>query len=77
MADRIIEKETVDEPRETVVVREREPRDQPAHMSVGWIVLIIILVLVVLFLIFGRGFGGGGSGTNVNVPTPTPTPTSQ
>lgn len=75
MADRIIE----EEPRETVVVHERDHTDgTPARSNTGFIVAAVIIVLILLFMMFGRGLGGGGTpDTNINVPTPAANPTTQ
>ena len=61
----------IEEPREVIVEREREPR----RSSVGTIVAVIVGILVViLLLMYGLPYltGGNNSTTDVNVQTPTP-----
>ena len=61
----------VEEPREVIVEREREPRS-----NVGTIVAVVVGVLILLaLLIYGLPYltGSNNSTTDVNVETPVPT----
>lgn len=62
----------VEQPREVIVEREREPR----RSSVGTIVAVILGVLILLaLLMYGLPYltGSNNSTTNVDVQAPTPT----
>lgn len=73
MADRIITTEK-QQPRETVIIKEKET--EGTHRGNGGLIsaLIVIAVIILLLLILGRSFGGRSGGTtNVNVPAPSGT----
>lgn len=59
------------EPRETVVIKERETNGSDRGSNGLLTAVVIIGVIILLLLLLGRSFGGSRGGTtNVNVPAP-------
>jgi len=78
MADRIIERTEVAEPRETVVVHDRDDRVVADRGSnAGVVIAIVIVLLILLMLVFGRGLFSGGGSSGVTPSTTTSTGSSQ